>query len=235
MIARVILAMSASPARRAAATAPDTVSFSHAIHRGLACTACHSATGPAHGTVILRSVRDCEACHHQTTVRTLGGEPGACLHCHSSDSLPSGPRTVVVRTTTSAAEMTRALPFAHSTHASLACTECHSTPVTLAVAAACSSCHDAHHVATRTCNTCHDALAAHRGQEVHLGCAGARCHSDPAVLALAPMRNVCLSCHTDQASHKPGRDCAACHLVHWTAGATAPGAPPFLQKAARHQ
>jgi len=207
------------------APGPDTVRFSHATHRGLSCTACHSTTGPAHGTVKLRSVSDCERCHHESTVRALGGGPAACLHCHRTDSLPAGPQTVTVRTSTSATAMTRTLPFAHATHASVACTDCHTTPVTLAAAASCSGCHVAHHAATRDCRTCHDALAAHRGQQVHLGCGGTGCHTDRAVIALAPARNVCLSCHTAQTDHKPGRDCATCHRVHWTPGATSPTPP----------
>ena len=214
-----------APGRQAStagpAPGPDTVLFSHARHRGVSCAACHSTTGPAHGTVKLRSVRDCEQCHHESTVRALGGGPSACLHCHRADSLPAGPQTVSVHTSTSAAALTRTLPFAHATHVSIACAECHTTPVTLAAATSCSNCHTAHHAAARDCRTCHDALADHRGKEVHLGCSGTGCHTDGAVLALGPGRNVCLSCHTGQANHKPGRDCGTCHRVHWTPAAAA--------------
>jgi nitrate/TMAO reductase-like tetraheme cytochrome c subunit len=216
------------------ATASDTVRFSHETHRGLTCMSCHSTTGPTHGSVTLHSVRDCQQCHHERTVGALGGGPAACLHCHRADSLPAGPQAVAVHTSTSAAAMTRTLPFAHATHASVACAECHTTPVTLAAATACSGCHVAHHTPARDCRTCHDAMAAHRGREVHLGCDGGGCHSDRTVIALGPARNVCLSCHTDQANHKPGRDCGTCHRVDWTPG-MAPTSPPMFGNAGLHR
>jgi hypothetical protein len=219
----IVLALRSAVAARVApfllaqsAAGPDTVTFSHATHRGLACTSCHSASGPAHGTVTLHSVRDCQQCHHGPTVNKLGGGTAACLHCHESASLPARPQTVVVRTTTSPAPVTRTLPFAHATHANVTCAECHTTPGTLAAVTQCSDCHAPHHTAERDCQTCHSAYDAHRGQQVHLGCAGSGCHADRAVLALASTRNVCLSCHADQVSHKPGRDCGTCHRVQWT-------------------
>lgn len=228
-----VLTQNAATARPQAG--PDTVRFSHATHRDVSCTNCHSATGPAHGTVTLRSVRDCQRCHHENTVRALGGGPAACMHCHGTAGLPAGPLTVTVRTSTSAAPMTRTLPFAHETHASVACAECHTTPVTLAAATQCSGCHVPHHAETRNCRTCHEGLAAHRGQQVHLGCAGAGCHTDRPVLALGATRTVCLSCHTDQANHKPDRDCGTCHRVHWTPGATSPAAPAKAGNAELHR
>ena len=225
----VVLALWAVVSARAAAlfafqtpAAPDSLFFSHATHRGLTCTACHSASGPTHGSVTLRSVRDCQQCHHGATVTKLGGGQAACLRCHQTASLPAGTRNVEVRTSTSAMALTRALPFAHATHANVPCTECHNTPVTLAAATQCSSCHAPHHTAERSCQTCHSAYDAHRGQQVHLGCAGSGCHTDRVVLALASTRNVCVSCHTDQATHKPGRDCGTCHRVQWRPGAARP-------------
>ena len=203
-----------------AVSGPDSVSFSHATHRGLACTSCHSATGPAHGSVTLRSVRDCEQCHHGPTAAKLGGGSAACLHCHQSQTLPARSQTVTVRTSTSPTTLTRTLPFAHATHTNVACAECHTTPVTLAAAVPCAGCHENHHTAARDCATCHSAYDAHRGQQVHTGCAGSGCHSDRAVLALAATRNVCLSCHAAQADHKPGRDCGTCHRVQWSPGNT---------------
>ena len=214
-----VLATAAVSQSRAAGA--DTARFSHATHRGVACSACHSTTGPTHGAVTLASVRDCERCHHESTVRSLGGGRDACLHCHKANTLPAGPQTVTVRTSTTPAPLTRTLPFAHATHSSLACASCHTVPVTLAAAVSCSECHEQHHAATRDCRTCHNALAAHRGTQVHLGCTGGGCHTDRAVSALASTRNVCLSCHVDQVNHKPGRDCGACHRVHWTPGAPA--------------
>lgn len=205
------------PPQERARIGNDTVTFSHAIHRPVPCASCHTATGETHGAVTIKSIRDCQRCHHETTVRSLGGGPAACQRCHESGSLPSRPQTVTVRTSTSSTATTRTLPFAHATHGAVSCTQCHTTPVTLAAAAAtCNGCHADHHTAQRNCTTCHSAYDAHRGQQVHLTCAGSGCHTDRATLALTATRNVCLSCHTQQIEHKPGRDCATCHRVHWT-------------------
>lgn len=208
------------PETKRVAMARDTVLFSHAIHRGLQCTACHSTTGPSHGLVTLRSTRDCMACHHGRTLRDLGGGTDACLHCHQASGLPSRPQTVAIMTSTLAVPTTRQLPFAHATHSGVACTECHTTPVTLAPESKCAGCHQSHHDDARTCTTCHSAYDAHRGKQVHVGCGGSGCHSDASVLALAAKRNVCLSCHVDQANHKPGRECATCHRVQWSVSAS---------------
>jgi hypothetical protein len=194
----------------------DTVLFSHATHRGLTCTACHTVAGPSHGSVKLRSVRDCQACHHGPTLRDLGGGKDACLQCHPAAGLPARPQTVNVLTSTLATPVARRLPFAHTTHAAVGCAECHTTPVTLAATLTCAGCHQSHHEAARDCTTCHSAYDAHRGKQVHVGCGGSGCHSDRSVLALGPARNVCLSCHVNQITHKPDRDCASCHRVHWT-------------------
>jgi hypothetical protein len=202
--------------------AGDSVAFSHATHRGLTCVACHSASGPSHGTVLIRSLRDCQQCHHETTVRKLGGGTEACLHCHQRSTLPSRALAVPVRTSTSASTLTRTLPFEHATHGTVSCSRCHTSPVTLAAAVQCADCHANHHDAARDCKTCHAAYDAHVGRQVHVGCAGSGCHTDRATLALGPARNVCLSCHTKQVDHKPGRDCATCHRVHWTAGTASP-------------
>jgi hypothetical protein len=200
----------------------DTILFSHATHRGLVCANCHSSAGPTHGNVTLRSVRDCQQCHHEATVNKLGNGPAACLQCHKSSTLPERPQVVEMRTSPTVTH-TRTLPFGHATHTTVACANCHTTPVTLAAATQCSGCHATHHEPTRECRTCHDGYAAHRGQQVHLGCAGAGCHSDRAVLALSSVRNVCLACHAAQVQHKPGRDCGTCHRVQWAPGAVAPG------------
>lgn len=207
-----IIATALPPQTRATG---DTLKFSHATHRTLRCASCHSTTGPTHGSVTLRSVTDCQRCHHETTVRALGGGEQACTRCHERSSLPSRPQVVQVHTSVSTTTTTRTLPFAHATHAGVACAQCHTTPVTLAATANCASCHTDHHAAQRTCMTCHNAYDAHRGREVHLGCAGSGCHTDRATLALGATRNVCLSCHVRQADHKVGRECGTCHRVQW--------------------
>jgi hypothetical protein len=222
LAARWVLETRASLLLPQAAAERDTIPFSHAVHRGLTCTACHSAAGPSHGTVMLRSMRDCQQCHHDATVRKLGGGADACLHCHQREALPARTLAVTVRTSTSTRPLTRDLPFAHATHANVSCAHCHTTPVTLAAPVECGSCHANHHEAARDCRTCHAAYDAHIGQQVHTGCGGSGCHTDRATLALTSARNVCLSCHTKQVDHKPGRDCGTCHRVHWTARASAP-------------
>jgi hypothetical protein len=46
----------------------------------------------------------------------------------------------------------------------------------------------------------------------HLSCGA--CHTTATLASLGTAdRAFCLQCHTDQAAHKPGEQCAECHLV----------------------
>ena len=182
--------------------------FSHRVHHNVACKSCHTTT-ESHGALKIRSVRDCLSCHHAAERVT------DCAQCHATDSLPrylSLP--VPVRTSVSSVVHTRTLPFSHAAHTTVACRDCHVQPVTLAPKS-CANCHVQHHADSTTCSDCHAPRLALHDREVHGGCGGAGCHTDAAVLALPPLRNVCLVCHQEQANHEPGKDCASCHAVSW--------------------
>ena len=118
------------------------------------------------------------------------------------------------------------LPFAHTPHREIACADCHTAPVTLAVQRTCASCHAEHHVPTADCLSCHagPVMAAHK-RASHEGCGGSGGHQSRVAAALPPARAVCLSCHQDQTKHRPGRECADCHRVTWPVAAAGGGRP----------
>jgi hypothetical protein len=78
----------------------------------------------------------------------------------------------------------------------------------------CESCHEEHHAGRAECSTCHAAAPkdAH-GAAVHLGCAGASCHSGTRAPGPALSRTLCLFCHAPQRDHEPGGSCALCHRI----------------------
>jgi hypothetical protein len=201
--------------------AADTT-FSHARHKTLACTACHSAQR-SHGEMTIKRPIGCLECHHGTT------QKATCATCHASSTLPDQPQTVPVSMSVRSGSPTRTLPFEHERHTKFECKSCHSTPVTLAAAKTCASCHAEHHTEAATCRTCHPAMpravqrVAHPRATVHDGCGGSGCHRDAAILALPPVRNVCIACHSAQTNHKPGGDCGSCHLIRWASAEGAGG------------
>lgn len=200
-----------SPARRS--------QFPHDRHTSIACHACH-APGEAHGKVIIRAPQDCDACHHSTRQRAV------CTECHSRNEI-AAPReiTVAARTSVFTGTRDRTLTFRHELHASLQCRSCHGDGTSLGNPRSCTSCHESHHQQARNCSSCHATpLAEHARQTAHQGCATAGCHQDVPVAALEPSRNVCLVCHREQTDHKPGRDCATCHLVSWRGASSQAGA-----------
>jgi nitrate/TMAO reductase-like tetraheme cytochrome c subunit len=202
---------------RAAGSEP----FQHGKHRGLACTACHDPAGAVHGALLVRTKTDCESCHHGADPKR-DGSAVVCVQCHTKSDLARAPaqQPVQVRMSVYTEPKARTLPFAHALHSSVECATCHTTAVTRAVARDCTSCHTEHHVATASCITCHaGAKKVHRRQDVHQGCSGTGCHKDISALGLTETRNVCLTCHNDRVSHKPGQQCAKCHQVKWAPSA----------------
>jgi nitrate/TMAO reductase-like tetraheme cytochrome c subunit len=189
--------------------------FSHAIHRDVGCTSCHTSER-RHGETTVRTARDCASCHHRPD-REVG-----CAGCHAErEPAPPSRVTVRMRPAARAPARDRPLPFAHTPHREVACRDCHTAPVTLAVERTCASCHAEHHVPAANCMSCHPPPAkdAHT-RASHEGCATSGCHASAVAAALPPTRAVCLSCHQDLTRHKPGRECADCHRVSWptTAG-----------------
>ena len=184
--------------------------FSHRVHRALRCTACHNSA-QQHGAVLIRSIHDCQACHHAAT------QQKTCDQCHVPESLA---RQFLVRTVVRASVLetpqVRDLPFRHVQHDTIACRTCHTAPVTLAPRS-CTDCHVSHHQVADECIACHHPVLTTHTRAAHLGCGGEGCHTDAAVAVLPPARNVCLVCHEQQVAHYLGRDCATCHAVSWTA------------------
>lgn len=184
-------------------------SFRHAQHNTVGCTACHD-TAASHGAVTVRTPADCAACHH--TPRAAAD----CVDCHTARET-AGVREVPIRMALDAwpSPRTRALPFDHARHESIACAECHTEGLDLAVGRGCADCHDEHHSPRLDCMACHATPPADaHTREVHTtGCAGSGCHTGTAYAEMGRTRNFCLSCHQDQTDHQPGEGCADCHAV----------------------
>lgn len=182
--------------------------FEHQRHDRVSCRACHG-TGPRHRTILVRTARDCAGCHHDAS---RGGD---CLRCHARADLPPAGRVgVLMALSVGDSARVRDLPFDHAVHRDAACGACHATPVTLAPARDCGSCHERHHRPEASCSSCHARVArdAHDAR-AHLSCAGAGCHASAVAPPPALSRSLCLTCHEPQRDHEPGRACAACHEI----------------------
>ena len=192
--------------------------FSHRRHKPVECTSCH-ATGKHHGELLLKSITDCQSCHHASATKTTAGTPPvSCTTCHASaDMAYTIPDTLSLRFSVWQASRTRVLGFRHANHTTLECGRCHTAPVTLERApdVTCASCHDQHHDPTAQCRTCHLPSKNAHTRQAHLGCTESQCHAPKAVQQLQPKRNVCLVCHQTKVDHQPGKECATCHQVQW--------------------
>jgi hypothetical protein len=206
VVMRLAQAAPASPQQPVA-----SLDISHRRHRNVECTACHRS-GERHGEITVRTVRDCQSCHH------AADQKASCASCHQTAEFRE---TVDVPTRFAVSVRreaeTRSVPFRHNWHTEVQCATCHTTPVTLASTADCASCHREHHVATADCRLCHEPAKADHTRQAHLGCAGSGCHSMRQPVALQETRNVCLTCHVDMVNHRAGRECAGCHEVRWLA------------------
>ena len=192
------------------AAAPD--SFSHSRHERLACLVCHE-TGSGHGLLTFERPRGCQICHHQAPSRSR------CSSCHETAEYSAPQRATAVVTVPGYQPKPRPVEFVHSVHKESACTECHTTPVTLAPSpakAGCRDCHDDHHTVDQTCATCHAAAqpkGAHKSLEAaHQRCDA--CHTATTVARLTPTRNFCGTCHLEIAkTHYPLKECTVCHFL----------------------
>lgn len=194
----------------------DSPTFSHKIHKVLACGGCHDQKASP-GSLTVRNKTDCAQCHHAPD-RSV-----ACQGCHTTANgmTKAFSKTVSMRIADKA-PAPRTLSFSHQNHKELECKGCHTNGVLLGVTKDCASCHDNHHTAERNCATCHRTTKTLHDRSAHDGCAGSTCHSNAAVLALPTSRTTCLACHAEQVNHKPKRECAECHAVSWTAVARTP-------------
>ena len=199
-----------------------TSDFAHEPHRQIDCRTCHeSPAGHAsHGAV------ECRECHDAPATGTTRTGPAECMACHHAparrdecttchdgfDALPGARVNQIVEVAGTGADRTRELDFRHDLHPEVSCTACHQTPGRFDVEGGCASCHESHHRPDADCLACHAPLplAAHDA-DVHEGCNGSECHTDPTVVSLPWTRSVCLACHQEQVDHEPGRDCALCH------------------------
>ncbi len=185
-------------------------SFDHARHAELACLTCHTTTS-ATSMLNFTAPRGCQTCHHSTTAGRT------CSACHAASTLVAARQQVTV-TVPEHAPLPREVKFEHARHQDVVCKECHATPVTLAPAAAvssCTACHEQHHTKADDCAACHaggNLEAPHAPPIVaHQGCDA--CHTPARVAELTPSRPFCLTCHQPQAAdHYPDRECTPCHL-----------------------
>ena len=206
------------------AAAPD--SFAHARHQRIACLVCHQ-TGTGHGRLTFERPRGCAICHHQAP------RQARCATCHQPEEYGAPKAKTVTITVSGHAPNPRDVEFVHSQHAARQCVECHTTPVTLALApekAQCSDCHTEHHTVDRNCSSCHriaEPGRAHTSPEIaHRRCDA--CHERATVEQLTPTRSFCGTCHAAQrTNHYEPRECTVCHFlaepaVHRTKLLTAP-------------
>jgi len=187
-------------------------SFPHARHTSLSCITCHLSTRE-HGKLVFEQPRGCQICHHEAPATS------DCTKCHVKTALAT-PESVTVRVrVASAPERAHRVTFDHGAHASVRCTDCHTTPVSLDPGVdvlRCAACHDAHHAAARPCVSCHAGLGpelrvAHAPPAAaHEACDA--CHQAEIVGRLVPDRRFCLTCHLKQQDHYPSRECTVCHF-----------------------
>jgi hypothetical protein len=192
--------------------------FDHLKHEELSCRSCHG-TGANHRQLLVRTSRDCAACHHADE------SARSCTACHTESQIGA---ERLVRATFSLSVVdtprTRLVSFGHERHLraeyGLDCQECHRTPVTLAADRQCSSCHEKHHRPEATCSSCHTSIDQQvHTAETHLSCSAGGCHTPGVARIASTSRNLCLACHTDRGDHEPGRSCAGCHLIPTEAAA----------------
>lgn len=195
---------------QAPAAAADT--FPHARHEKLACLVCHQ-TGSGHGRLTFEAPRGCAICHHQDPVRAQ------CETCHRSEDYGTPkPKTITITVPGSDSRL-RPVDFLHATHSARVCTECHTTPVTLALApvkSECRDCHAEHHAVERQCSACHqiaDPKLAHTSPQIaHQRCDA--CHTRTTIERLTPNRNFCGTCHAaNRSNHYEPRECTVCHFL----------------------
>ena len=191
-------------------TAADT--FSHTRHAKLACLVCHQPGAPRDRLTFERP-RGCTICHHQAPATSR------CASCHQPNELTPASTVTVAVTVPGHQAAPRPVDFLHSQHTAQTCTQCHTTPVTLAppaTIAQCKDCHSEHHEVNRTCTSCHTVADPARGHP-NLDAAHQRCdacHTQATVARLTPTRSFCATCHVPKArNHYDQKECTACHFL----------------------
>jgi nitrate/TMAO reductase-like tetraheme cytochrome c subunit len=182
--------------------------FSHGDHRSERCASCHDSSA-RHGQLKFATDAGCQGCHHTGPARE------DCVICHRS--VRTGPaRPLAFALTVTNRSVSRQVRFAHAPHARVQCSRCHAaTPDRAPSRADCSGCHADHHGAAVTCSGCHQgsaAIVADHKLADHATCATGSCHGLRAA-DLPSTRAMCLTCHSAQQTHRPGRVCNECHRV----------------------
>ncbi len=186
--------------------------FEHARHRRVDCEICHSRD-ERHRSRMSWTAADCAACHHRNE------PPAGCLACHDPADL-TAPRTRAVPLALSVWDgvRERELSFEHGRHQGVACLDCHGGGMSRPPRS-CAECHVNHHRADADCAGCHPTPdPAPHGLAVHESCAGGGCHDAATTVGIERARPACLLCHQEKREHKPGRPCAACHVLPRTSG-----------------
>lgn len=187
--------------------------FSHAQHRSVSCTECHS-NSRRHGEVTVRTQSDCFSCHHATSTASAEG----CGSCHGPAELGvTREVTSTLRLSVREEALVRALPFDHDGHGDLRCVDCHGGGTRQRVQTTCANCHEDHHPSSGdvSCASCHESQRepVHSAQ-VHVeGCTGSGCHSEARFDRMERTRSFCLTCHENMSTHEPQEACLVCHLV----------------------
>ncbi len=191
--------------------------FEHEYHRNVPCTSCHTSGGQ-HGVPREWTAETCASCHHDPA-RGM-----SCDACHERATF-ADPRPVAQTMHLSVwrESRTRVLSFDHHLHVQLACRDCHEG-AGLLEPPECASCHQNHHRAGVECAQCHRAPdPGVHDLRAHASCGGSGCHSEAATRRPMLSRPSCLICHPGQRDHKPGLECASCHVVpEGSAGSATP-------------
>jgi hypothetical protein len=185
-------------------------SFSHPIHKKLACLTCHLSKSGAKLT--FEPPRGCQICHHEAQ------EKKSCNDCHTTDALDAAIEVNVSVTVPKHPARVRTVGYRHQVHHDKQCRDCHTTQVSLEPAdsvTGCTGCHTDHHQSGRSCATCHrtDAISQPhaRADVTHMGCDA--CHTPARIAELEPTRSFCLVCHDPKQDHHEGKECSECHFL----------------------
>lgn len=185
-------------------------SFSHPIHKKLACLTCHlSKSGEK---LTFEAPRGCQICHHEAQ------DKKSCDNCHTTEKLGPAIEVKVSVTVPQHAARVRPVGFRHEAHHEKKCLDCHTTRVSLEPAdsvTSCTACHDDHHQSGRSCATCHrtDAITKphERIEAAHMACDA--CHTPARIAVLEPTRSFCLACHDPEQDHHEEKECSECHFL----------------------